>query len=271
LVRPRTAWTAAERRNLADLQPLLDVVLGHVVLRASVAAGREREAAGAAEHERFLNVISHELRNPLAPILMWTSTLRRLRPDDPDVQRAANAIANAVNLERRLIEELLDLSRLERGVLEVVREPVDVRDLVRATVERSAAAAEEAKLTLERELPDGALVVTGDRDRLGQIVAAALENAIKYAPAGGQVRVTLARRGERAELVVTDSGTGFPADVLPRLFGPFVKGRNARGGLGLGLALSHLLVGLHGGTIEAANPSAGGARIVVSLPLAPTA
>ncbi len=269
LARPGTPWTAAERRGLADLRPHLELIVDHALLRAEVEAARAREGVAAEEHERFLNVISHELRNPLAPILMWTSTLRRLRPVDADVQRATQAIANAVNLERRLIEELLDLSRLERGALELALETVDLREVVRAIADERAAAAAEAQLTLEHDAPTKPVPVHGDRSRLDQIVRALVENAIKFTPAGGRVRMTLARRGARAEITVVDSGGGIPADLLERLFTPFVKGRNARGGLGLGLPIARLLVARHRGTLEASNPPEGGARLVVSLPFAP--
>ncbi|HLY37567.1 MAG TPA: HAMP domain-containing sensor histidine kinase [Candidatus Binatia bacterium] len=267
LVRARTPWTAAERRSLGELRPHLELLVERAALRAEVLRARAREGQAAAEHERFLNVISHELRNPLAPILMWTSTLRRLRPNDPDVQRAGQAIANAVNMERRLIEELLDLSRLERGTLELVIEPVDLRDVARAIVDERRAAATEAELTVDCALPASGVTVAADRGRLDQIVRALLENAIKFTPAGGRVRVDVARRTGHGQLTVADTGTGIPAEVVPQLFTPFVKGRNARGGLGLGLALARLLVGLQHGTIDATNPSGGGAHVVVSLPL----
>jgi signal transduction histidine kinase len=95
-----------------------------------------------------------------------------------------------------------------------------------------------------------------------------VENALKFTPADGRVRVALARRGGRAELTITDTGPGLPADVVARLFTAFVQGKNARGGLGLGLAIAHRLLALHRGTLEATNPPDGGARFVVTLPLA---
>jgi signal transduction histidine kinase len=199
---------------------------------------------------------------------MWTSTLRRLRPADTDVQRAAQAIAHAVNLERRLIEELLDLSRLERGTLETYRETFDLREVVRGVVDERTASATEAELTLECNFPAKPVRVHVDRTRLSQVLHAVVENSIKFVSAGGRIHVELARNATRAEIVVVDSGPGIPADVLAQLFTPFVKGRNARGGLGLGLALARRLLELHGGTIDAGSPASGGARVVVSLPLA---
>ena len=266
LQRARTAWTAAERRALAELRPGLALVVEHAAVRAALAQAGEREAAAAAEHERFLNVISHELRNPLAPILMWTSTLRRLRRDDADVQRAAQAIAQSVNVERRLIEALLDMSRLERGVLDIVMETVDLRDVVRQTLDPHRALAAEAQLSLSDEVPRKPVPVHADSRRIGQVVGALLENAIKFTPRGGEIRVVVARRDGRAEVVVTDTGPGVPAELLPRLFTPFAQGSNARGGLGLGLAIAQRLLVPHRGTIEATNAAEGGARFVVTLP-----
>jgi signal transduction histidine kinase len=135
-------------------------------------------------------------------------------------------------------------------------------------IDDRAAATTEACVAVEASLPSRAVEVRGDRVRLGQVVAALLENALKFTPADGRVRVGLSRRGGRAELTITDNGPGVPADVLARLFTPFVQGKNARGGLGLGLTIAHRLVELHGGTLEASNPPDGGARFVVRLALA---
>jgi signal transduction histidine kinase len=268
LVRPRTPWTTVERRGLGELRPHLELILTIAITREQLDQAVKREVAAAAEHERFLNVISHELRNPLAPILMWTSTLRRLRGDDPEVLRATQAIAHAVNIERRLIEELLDLSRLERGVVELNWERTDLRDVVRATLDQYRPAVAEAHLSLDEELAGQPLAVHADPRRLAQALEAPLDNAVKFTPAGGRIRLAIGERAGRAEMTLTDTGPGIPADVLPRLFTPFVHGANARGGLGLGLAIARRLLALHEGTIDAENPVGGGARFVITLPLA---
>src|SRR5262245_42784443 len=210
LVRPGAAWTSAEQEALGALRPHLELLLEHALLRAAIERAREREQAAAVEHERLLSVISHELRNPLAPILMWTSTLRRLRGEDAEVQRATNAIANAVNLERRLLEELLDLSLLERGTITPVIERVDLRDVVRQVVDAHARATADARLTVGSDLPPDPVPVRGDPVRLAEIFAAVLENAIKFTPPGGRIAVAVGRRGADAELSVADTGTGIP-------------------------------------------------------------
>jgi signal transduction histidine kinase len=259
-------WTENERAVLAGLGPYLRLAAEHAALRAKLADAAEREAAAEVEHERFLSVISHELRNPLAPILMWTTTLRRLRAEDPEVQRAAQAIGHAVALARRLIESLLDLSRMERGTIQLSPETVDLCDVVRGAVSGRRTQADGARIALEEEFPASRVIVRGDPTRLGQVTGELLDNAIKFTPAGGRVSVTVATSGRHATLTVRDTGPGVPADVAPKLFTPFVQGRNARGGLGLGLALADRFLRLQQGTIQSTGGE-GGAALVVTLPL----
>jgi signal transduction histidine kinase len=216
---------------------------------------------------RFLSLLSHELRNPLAPILMWTSTLRRLRRDDAEVQRASEAIEHAVGLARALIEEVSEVSRLERGLLEVECRPFDLRDPVRSAVEQARPGLEERELKVLAEIPDEPVPAQGDAARLKQVVGHLLGNAAKFGTPGGIVTVQVSREGERATLRVSDTGPGLPSVLLPQLFTPFVQGPNAHGGLGVGLALSHRLLALQNGTIQALPPDdQGGATFVVSLP-----
>lgn len=263
----RAPWTAAERDTLAALAPHLTLVLEHALARAELADVPGAAGAGAAR-ELFLATLSHELRNPLSPILMWTGTLRRLRPTDTEVQRAADAIDQAVSLARGLIEDLGDVSRLERGLLELHPEPVDLRDVVRDALARHRRKLDEAGLTTIEALPPEPVAVEGDPERLRQVVAHLLRNAVKYTPAGGEVAVSLACRGGQAELRVSDSGPGLPAVLLPQLFTPFVQGPNAHGGLGVGLAVTRGLVALHHGTVEALRQGdRGGTTIVVTLPV----
>jgi signal transduction histidine kinase len=267
LVGRAKAWTAAEQRALAEVKPHLELALDYARLRAELVEAHDREAAAAEDHERFLNVISHELRNPLAPILMWTSTLRRLRAGDADVLRATQAIAHAVGLERRLIEELLDLSRLDRGVLRMVDEALDLREVVGRVLDARRPEIEKAELRVAADLPDAPVPVRGDAGRLDQAVGALVENAVKFAPTQAAVAIRLAAAGRHARLSVSDTGPGLPPEIVPRLFQPFVQGPNARGGLGLGLALARRLVVLHGGTLEPSDVP-GGTTFVVTLPLA---
>jgi signal transduction histidine kinase len=259
-------WTADEREQLARSSAHLALAVAHALLHGQVADRIAHEAEAVKGNERFLNVLSHELRNPLAPILMWTSTLRRLRRNDAEVQRATDAIAQAVSMERQLIEELLDVSRLQRGGIELSRRPLDLCRLVRGAIEHGKI--ERAGLSLVQDLPDESVNINGDADRLRQAVANLVTNAVRYTPKGGTVAVTVERKGERAVVRVSDTGPGLPPEILPSLFRPFVQGPNAHGGLGVGLAVTHGLVALHQGTLEAvARGDLGGATLVVSLPL----
>jgi len=265
------AWTADECKLLATCASHLTLALAHALLYRQIAAYAAKEADAVEANERFLNVLSHELRNPLAPILMWTSTLRRLRESDAEVQRATQAIAHAVSMERQLIEELSDVSRLQRGGVELSRSQLDLCEVVRGAIEARRAAADQGELSLVEELPDSPVRVHGDADRLRQAVGNLLANAIKYTPKGGTVAVKLGRDGDRAQVRVSDTGPGLPAEVRPTLFRPFVQGPNAHGGLGVGLSVAHGLVTLHQGTLHALERGErGGATMIVTLPVIAT-
>jgi signal transduction histidine kinase len=261
-------WAAADEKALVGLRPHILLVLAHAALQEELAAARDRQRLVEEERERELAVFSHELRNPLAPILMWASTLKRLRPDDDEVQRATQAIAHAVNLERQLIESLSDVSRLQRGALELRRERFDLGTVVRETVALRQREIDDAQLTLTTTLSADPLPVVGDLGRLGQAVGHLLGNAIKFTPAGGTIGITLTRAENGAAVEVSDSGPGLPPEISGRLFAPFIQGPNARGGLGVGLAVARRLIELHGGTIEARPRSErGGASFSIHLPL----
>jgi signal transduction histidine kinase len=269
LVRRSARWAAADEKALVGLRPHILLVLAHAALQEALADARDRQRLVEEERERELAVFSHELRNPLAPILMWASTLKRLRPDDDEVQRATQAIAHAVNLERQLIESLSDVSRLQRGALELRHERFDLGTVVRESVALRQREIDEARLTLTTTLSADRFPVVGDLARLGQAVGHLLGNAIKFTPAGGKIGITLTRAGNRATLEVSDSGPGVPPEVSERLFAPFIQGPNARGGLGVGLAVARRLVELHGGALAAQPRSErGGARFSIHLPLA---
>jgi signal transduction histidine kinase len=270
LARPAAqGWQAEERAALASLRPAATLALEHLLLREERAAAAVRAAREGAERDQLISLLSHELRNPLAPILMWSSALRRVRPDDPEVQRATAAITQAVGIEKRLIEDLLDTSRIQRGALELHPEPCDLGTLVRAAVDAHRPAAAEGQLSLVAQLPEGAVPVVADPIRMGQAIAHLLGNAVKFTPAGGTVTVRVVAADGRAEVEVHDSGSGLPDEVRAVLFQPFVRGPNARGGLGLGLALAERLMRLQRGTLEAPAGGAGGS-FVLRLPLART-
>ncbi|HET9580841.1 MAG TPA: GAF domain-containing sensor histidine kinase [Usitatibacter sp.] len=238
---------------------------------------RLRRQAGELTHaderkNEFLGLLAHELRNPLAAISNSIFMLGH-----PGVQPAQAAKARAV-IERqmkhltRMIDDLLDVTRISRGKLRLQREGLDLAQLVRDCVEDHRRAIENAGLELRIEVPPEKVPVFGDRTRLGQVLSNLLNNAVKFTERGGRIEVRVEREPAQARLRVIDTGIGIDGELLQQLFEPFSQGESAHtrpnAGLGLGLALARALVEMHGGGIEA--HSAGrhaGSEFVVTLPL----
>ena len=222
--------------------------------------------------DSFLAVLGHELRNPLSSIqncvgLLQTSELGSLS----EAARTAIAImTRQTGHLSRLVDDLLDVSRINRDKIELRRAPIDFRPVVRLTLESLNPQLEEKGLRLETAIPADPLVVSGDSIRLSQIVTNLVGNAIKYTNAGGAIRVGVESKGNEVVLSVTDTGVGIPAELLPRVFDLFLQADPRReDGLGIGLALSRKLVELHGGSVEAHSSGIGkGSTFVVRLPLA---
>ncbi len=223
---------------------------------------------------RFLAVLSHELRNPLAPIRSCLYLLDRVPAGGEQARRALATIDRQVAHLTRLVGDLLDVTRITRGKIELQRERLELCGLVRRAVEdhRAIFAAGGVTLELALEEPEG-LWVSGDATRLAQAVGNLLHNAAKFTPRGGTVSVSVSRTaGGRAEIRVRDDGRGIPRDMLPRLFQPFTQAdtslERSQGGLGLGLALVKGLVELHGGSVrgESDGPHRG-AAFTITLPL----
>ncbi|HJX27575.1 MAG TPA: ATP-binding protein [Thermoanaerobaculia bacterium] len=223
--------------------------------------------------DEFLAILAHELRNPLAPIRSSAEILRRLGSTDPQVERAVRRIDRQASHMVRLVDDLLDLSRISRGKILLREERVDLVALARTTAEDHHALFEDAGITLATELPEEAVWVQGDATRLSQILGNLLQNARKFTDQGGHVTVRLETGSEagRVLLKVEDSGIGMAPEMLARLFEPFSQADRSldrsRGGLGLGLALAKGLAALHGGGVEAASAGVGqGSCFTVSLP-----
>jgi PAS domain S-box-containing protein len=235
------------------------------------AARRDAEAASQAKDE-FLAAISHELRTPLHALRLWAGILRGGLGDPQALARAADTIDRNALRQTRLVDDLLDVSRIVSGTLRLVVERVALGPIVEAAVESARAAALNRGVALIADLDPGAGAVRGDATRLQQVVWNLLANAVRFTPAGGWVEVRLRRADREAVLTVTDSGRGIAAELLPRVFDRFRQGESgparSHGGLGLGLSIARQLVELHGGTIEAASPGeGGGATFTVRLPL----
>jgi PAS domain S-box-containing protein len=232
---------------------------------------REAEQANAVKDE-FLATVSHELRTPLNAILGWAVTLQR-RDTSPEVRRALGVIERNALTQRRLIEDLLDVSRIISGKLTLALRPVDVADAVLAAVEGARPAAEAKGIALTaKSMDDGpSLTILADADRLQQILWNLLANAVKFTPKGGAVSVEVRRLGSEVVAKVTDTGEGIAAAALPGIFELFRQADNSttrrHGGLGLGLSLVKELAAAHGGTVEATSAGEGrGATFVVRLP-----
>ena len=238
---------------------------------------RAEEARGAAEEasrlkDEFLATASHELRTPLNAIVGWIHVLQSgALPDDEQRKHAVDAIDRNAKIQTRLIEDLLDVSRMIQGRLSLTVAPLDLRAVVAAALDTVKPAAAAKQITLEVDKDPQPLTVIGDQHRLQQIAFNLLANAVKYTPKGGTIDVRVDRTGSRATLRVKDSGEGIDSAFLPYVFEPFRQGAltTMRSGLGLGLAIVRRLVDLHGGRLTASSDGVGaGAEFVVSLSLA---
>jgi PAS domain S-box-containing protein len=235
-------------------------------------ARQEAEAASQAKDE-FLAMVSHELRTPLNTVRLWAGVLRDGPRDAQTIARAVDTIDRSAILQARLIEDLLDVSRIVSGRFRLAIERMDLAAIIGSAVETVRAAAENRAITLTTALDPATGPVLGDATRLQQVVWNLLSNAVRFTPAGGRVTVGLRRVGPEAELTVTDTGRGMAPGLLPRVFDRFRQGESgtmrSHGGLGLGLSIARQIVELHGGTIGAQSPGEGrGATFTVCLPLA---
>ena len=231
-------------------------------------ARREAETASRAKDE-FLAMLGHELRNPLSPIITALE-LMRMRAGDA-FERERTLILRQVQHLVRLVDDLLDVSRITRGKVALKRRLVDLHEVVSASIEMVSPLLEGRRHRLTRDGRSG-LVVEGDPDRLAQAVANLLTNAAKYTEPGGTVSVSVERDGDWAVMKVRDSGMGIPPELLGRVFDLFVQGQRtldrSQGGLGLGLAIVKSLVELHGGEVAAASEGPGrGSVFTIRLPV----
>jgi two-component system CheB/CheR fusion protein len=223
------------------------------------------------EKDRFISMLAHELRNPLAPIMTSVEVMRRLDSDGL-LDRPRRVIERQVRHLVRLVDDLLDVTRISHGKVTLRRERLDLVRVVRNATEDRRASVEGRGVRVELRLPETPVWVTGDATRLDQILDNLLENAAKFTEEHGRITVSLAREGECAEIRVKDTGIGIEPELLPRLFEVFTQAdrtleRN-RGGLGLGLAIVQGLVELHGGTITGHSDGIGkGAEFRVRLPV----
>ncbi len=222
--------------------------------------------------DEFLATLAHELRNPLAPIRTGLELLSQLPADAARRQTVTAMMDRQMRQLLRLIDDLMEVSRISTGKLVLQRERLDLRRVVETALESCAPLVARGGHQLSVALPDEALWVDGDAARLAQSLSNLVNNAAKYTPDGGRIAVTLAHAGQQAVLAVQDSGVGLPADMTARVFDMFAQVNRslerAQGGLGIGLALVRSLVTLHGGQVSAASPGPGlGSTFTIHLPL----
>jgi signal transduction histidine kinase len=223
--------------------------------------------------DEFLDMVSHELRAPLSTIVGWTRVLRKAADDHEVTARAFDSIERSAGLQTRLIDDLLDLSRMLSGRFALEVRAVELGPVITAAVESVQAAATAKAIRLDVALDPGAGTISGDPARLEQIVSALVSHAVKVTPPSGSVRLHLRGDGLAAEITLTDTGPGPAPRRVPDLFELLHQGDSPwarqRGDVGLGLAMARHLTELHGGTIRAESPEPGwGARYRLSFPLA---
>lgn len=222
--------------------------------------------------DEFLATLAHELRNPLAPILSGVQLMRLSPGNEKAVVRARDVIERQLGHMVRLVDDLMDVSRINTGKVELKRERIQVRAVIDNAIEHSQALVEAGGHTLTVTVRDEPVWVDGDLTRLAQVVANLLNNAAKYTPNGGRVELSAHVEGNDAVIAVTDNGAGIAVEMLPRVFDLFAQVAGtlsrAQGGLGIGLSLVRKLLELHAGTITAESPGLGlGSTFTVRLPL----
>jgi signal transduction histidine kinase len=239
-----------------------------------LAALADELAASNRAKDEFLAILSHELRAPLTPILSWSILLRQQQLDAATSARALAAIERGARLQVRIVDDLLDVSRAISGKLGLDLRSIALEPVIQAAIDSARPAAQARSIALDVVLAPALPLVSGDPDRLQQVVGNLLSNAIKFTPEHGRIEVRLTRAGESLRLSVRDNGRGIRPALLPRLFESFWQAdgstTRAQGGLGLGLTVVRHLVELHGGTVQAESEGEGlGATFSVTLPIDP--
>lgn len=279
MVRNRALGALALARSKRDgsLPPSDLALADELALRGGLALDNALLVSSIQENDRrkneFLAILAHELRNPLAPIRNTLEILKLQAANQPEISWARDIIHRQLNQLIRMVDDLLDLSRITRGKVTLRTESVDVVEILAAALETSRPVIEGGSHQLVVDLPaSGSLWVKGDGVRLSQVFANLLNNAAKYTPENGEIRVSAERKGEQVLVRVRDNGSGIPREMLSKVFEMFTQVDNSldrsQGGLGIGLTLVRHLVQLHGGEVQASSDGPGrGSEFVVRLPI----
>ena len=237
---------------------------------------REREVREQAERanrskDEFLATLSHELRSPLNAIIGWAE-VARLRATSDDVRQALRVVVRNARFQTQLISDLLDVSRITLGKMELSKETIDIAELVSTTVESLRSMAEEAGVTVDLDVQKGIGPLEADPVRVQQMISNLLSNAMKFSVAGGKIRIGVRREADNVVLTVSDDGRGIESTMLPLLFDRFwqedTSSKRTHSGLGLGLAIVKHVALMHGGSVRAESAGLGkGAQFTVTLPL----
>lgn len=277
--KPHQDLSAGERATLADLAAMVVDELErqhaqaeHAQLLLSEQAARAKAETANANKNEFISTLSHELRTPLNAMLGWSNLLLEKKLDESTTTCAIEAIARSAEMQSRLIEDLLDVTRIEQGKMRLKCYPIKLAPVMAAAIDAVQPVADQKKIRLKAMLVPSPGLVYADPDRLQQVIGNLLSNAIKFTPSGGRVEIRLGCYHSYAQFQVSDTGKGIEPELLPYIFDRFRQAEDTSNetqtGLGLGLSIASHLVELHGGTIGVESPGVGqGATFTVRLPL----
>lgn len=270
----REAGEAADTEELARFNTAMDWSLGAAMAWYDERLKQQQEDLRTANQNQseFLAVLGHELRNPLAPLSAGLTLLERARAQPELIDRLQPMMERQFGHLLRLVDDLLDFSRINRGQISLQTTHIDLNDVIDAAAEQLTDAIDARRNALLVEAAGGPLPVLGDFERLTQVVANLLSNANRYMDPGGRISVTSRAENDRAVVTIADAGYGIPAEQLTKIFELFTRvpehRRRTDGGFGIGLALARRLLEMHGGTIEARSRGLGqGSEFIVTVPL----
>ncbi|UQA62057.1 ATP-binding protein [Polyangium aurulentum] len=278
LKRAHDELEARVEARTAELLQVNEALRAEITMRERLEHELRRKAEELVEADRrkdeFLSMLAHELRNPLAPIFTAVEMLRLVTRGEPPTERFRSVIERQVRNLTRLVDDLLDVSRITRRSITLRKQYVDLGAVVRSATDAARTLIDASGHTLEVDMPAMPVIAFVDPTRFEQVLVNLLNNAAKYTERGGKIRLAIECHGEQLEVSVRDTGVGLPADLLPRVFDLFVQGERSldrsQGGLGIGLTMVKSLVEMHDGTVEARSEGVGlGSEFVIRVPLSP--